>query len=191
MSSFPSVHPSPSLQHYPNAYRLIQKMRRDVSATFAPAQIQAMEEALEPRTHTVDIRWTISFPGKGAYLILLAGSNLRRGASKILQFGSSAAHRPNAGRLLKRIPIGMRRTFTPTQIQALGVALVTHDHAIDVRLSLPILGKGIYIVFTAGPNRPTRYRYRPNSNSYARPTVFASVLIGAAILSGLVYFSSW
>ncbi|MEL6816913.1 MAG: hypothetical protein AAFP03_19230, partial [Cyanobacteria bacterium J06598_3] len=50
----------------PNAYRMLQRMRQEVSMTFTPPQIQAIEIALVPRTHVVDVRFALPLLGKEA-----------------------------------------------------------------------------------------------------------------------------
>lgn len=55
-----------------------------VSDTFSPAQIQAIENAIAPRQHTVDVRLLLPFPGRSIYFVLLAGRN-RRGYYRDLQ----------------------------------------------------------------------------------------------------------
>ncbi|MEM8503400.1 MAG: hypothetical protein AAF716_09635 [Cyanobacteria bacterium P01_D01_bin.1] len=189
-----------SLRSYPNAYRMLQRMPEDIRRTFTPAQIRTTEIALVPRTHAVDVRFSIPLMGTGAYFVLLAGPNHRnnsrqgpypteKGSMHDLRTTNNQKEicSPNAQRLLVRIPPEVRATFTRTQIHAIEAALVPRSHVVDLRLSLPLLGKGSYLALAAGPNRRARYRNLQKRNPFIMPAVFASVLIGAASIFGLVH----
>ena len=69
---------SQACQNSPNAYRLLSRIDKDIAATFSASQIHAMEAALVPRQHLIDIKLSLpSFFGKGAYLAFAAGPNRR------------------------------------------------------------------------------------------------------------------
>lgn len=198
---------SPLFRNSPNAYRMLQRMRQEVRVTFSPTQIQAIEIALVPRTHVIDIRCALPLLGKGAYFVLLAGPNKRtsdrtqlketlpmRNPSRIqtalsnaINTGNAIHSNPNAYRMLKRMPQEIGTSFSPTQIRSIEAALVPRSHIVDIRLSLPFLGKGAYLVFAAGPNRRAHYNNLQNGNPFVMPAVAASVLVGAMSILGLVY----
>lgn len=162
-----------------------------------------MEEALVPRTHTVDVRLLLPLLGKGAYLVLAAGPNrrtLQRSGqlrpqapsnvpdvlADVIEMSQSFQGSPNAYRMLQRMPRTISTTFSVLQIQAIENALIPRSHVINLRLSLPFLGKGAYFVLAAGPNKRSHYRNLQNSNPFVMPAVFTSVVIGAASIVGLV-----
>lgn len=60
---------------------------------------------------------------------------------------------PNAGFMLQRMPEDVRATFAPYQIQAIESALIVRPHAVDMRLSVPFFGRGVYVVVIAGTER--------------------------------------
>ncbi len=93
---------------------------------------------------------------------------------------------PNAHRMLQRMPAEISATFSAGQVQAIEAALVPRTHVIDVRLSLPFLGKGAYLVFAAGPNKRAHYRNLQNGNPFVMPAVLASAFVGAISIFGLV-----
>lgn len=198
---------SPLFRNSPNAYRMLQRMHPEISATFSAIQIQAIEIALVPRTHVIDIRVALPLLGKGAYLVFLAGPNKRTGdrtqpekklsmrdpstVPTALANAINASHairsNPNAHRVLKRMPQEISASFNPTQIRAIEAALIPRSHVVDIRLSLPFLGKGAYLVFAAGPNRRAHYNNLQNGNPFVMPAVAASILVGAMSILGLVY----
>jgi len=175
--------------------------------TFTPPQIQAIEIALVPRTHVVDVRFALPLLGKGAYFVFLAGPNRRMSdrtqpedklpmrdpsivqtaLANAINTSHAMRSNPNAYRMLKRMPQEISASFSPTQIRAIEAALVPRSHIVDVRLSLPFLGKGAYLVFAAGPNRRSHYNNLQNGNPFVMPAVIASVLVGATSILGLVY----
>ena len=167
-------------------------------SAFSPTQIEALELALVPRTHKVDVRFLLPLMGKGAYFVLAAGPNRRsadRGGSGQATFSeregamnqnSAFTHSPNAYRVLRRMSGDVVTTFTSEQIQAIETALIPRSHLINMRLSLPMLGKGAYMVLAAGPNTRSHYKDIQNGNPFVMPTVFASVTVAALSLAGLV-----
>lgn len=184
----------------PNARRMLQRMSADISKRFSSEQVEALEEALVPRTHQIDLRFLVPLLGKGAYFVLVAGPNKRRQPREHSTDHSSSAqsfsHRValtqscrdclNAYRVLCRIPEPIAQTFSTCQIKAMDAALIPRQHIVDLRLSLPFLGKGAYLVFAAGPNRRARYRDIQNKNPFVMPAVFASIMVGATVILGLV-----
>jgi len=187
------------LRNHPNAHRLLLRMPVATRSVFSPAQIEAIELALVPRTHKVDVRFLLPMMGKGAYFVLAAGPN-RRGAMRQREeqanFAEAMSHHPafahshsacpNAYRILRRMPEALAVTFTPAQIEAIETALIPRTHLIDMRLSLPMMGQGAYMVLAAGPNRRSHYKDIQNGNPFVMPTVFASVTVAALSLLGLV-----
>ena len=177
-------------------------MPETYQALFTSAQVEAIEEALTPSTHLLDLRMGLPLLGKGAYFVFMGGPNRRDSNRKPSQSSpaamGSAFHNavamnktlqqnPTVYHLLQRIPNSVMASFQPAQIQAMEAALVPRRHLIDLRLSLPFCGKGAYLVFAAGPNRRGHYRDIQNRNPFAVPAVVASVLVGAGSILGLVY----
>ncbi len=199
---------SPSLRKTPNAQRLLFRMPDLVRGTFSPSQIQAIEDALAPRTHAVDVRWLLPpLLGKGAYLVLSAGPNRRSPQREsqlqsqdprnlpgvladVIGMSQSLQGSPNAYRMLQRMPRSVSTTFSAMQIKAMEHALIPRGHVVDLRLSLPFLGRGAYFVLSAGPNKRSHYRNLQNGNPFVMPAVFTSVVIGAASIVGLVALKS-
>ncbi len=189
-----------SLKSYPNAYRMLQRMPEDIRRTFTLTQIKATEIALVPRTHRIDLRFSIPLMGVSTYFVFLAGPNTRKDARQGAYLaekeymrrlwtadGRVRIHSPNAQRLLFRIPQEVCITFTPKQIQAIDAALVPRSHVVDLRLSLPFFGQGSYLAIAAGTNRRAHYRNLQKRNPFIMPAVFTSVLIGTASIFGLVH----
>lgn len=194
-----------SLKANPNAMRMLQRIPQNIQDTFSPIQIQAIEEALVPRTHNIDIRLLMPFLGKGAYLVFAAGPNKRKGKrlnatqrqlemskvlSHVINISEACRKNPHAYQLLSRVPKDIITTFTPAQIQAMEVALIPRSHVIDIRISMPLLGKGAYLVFAAGPNKRSHYRNLQNRNPFVIPAIVACATVGAATLISLVYLRS-
>lgn len=180
-------------------------MSKEQARAFTLVQLQAIEDALLPRTHRFDFRCLIPILGQGAYFVLIAGPNRRDAARRKVQqmpgqstaaatmvMSASQAYQnsPNAYRLIFRIDQAIAATFSAGQIQALEAALVPRQHVVDLRLSLPILGKGAYLAFAAGPNRRARYRSIQNRNPFVIPAVIASGAVGALSLAGLIQLKS-
>jgi len=186
---------SQSSRNHPNARRMLQRMPKEVGQTFTYSQAQAIEDALVPRTHKIDIRCLIPLLGKGAYFVLAAGPNCRNTprAQPALPDNTSdmvsqmRRTTPNTYYLCSRMPEEIRNTFSWPQIKAIEAALVPRRHLLDLRLSLPFLGKGAYLVFAAGPNSRPHYRNLQNRNPLVIPAVISSATIGAATLLGLIY----
>jgi hypothetical protein len=191
-------------RNYPNARRMLQRIPAEIRATFTPIQIQSIETALVPRTHAVDVRLSLPLFGSGAYLVFAAGPNRRMTdrnfencdpammpavLSSVINMSQSFRQIPHAYRMLQRMPREISTTFTLPQIQAIEKALIPSKHIVDMRLSLPLLGKGAYLIFAAGPNRRAHYRDLQNRHPLVMPTVFGSVMIGAGAILGLVYLN--
>ncbi len=68
---------SQSFPRCPNAGRLLQRLPTEISTTFTLPQIQAIETALMPRAHAINVQQQLPFFGKGAYLVFAAGPNRR------------------------------------------------------------------------------------------------------------------
>lgn len=184
---------------------MLQRMPAAIRATFTATQIKAIETALIPRSHKLDIRLWLPFLGQGAYLVLLAGPNHRTNTrpaseqtaaamggvfSSVVNMSQSIRSYPNAYHLLNRMSKEASATFTLVQIQAIEKALIPRAHVVDIRLSLPLLGKGAYLVFAAGPDRRAQYRDLQNGNPFVAPAVFISVAISVMAILGLVHLKS-
>ena len=57
---------------------MLLRMSAEQRALFTSAQMEAIEEALNPRTHLVDLRMGLPLLGKGAYFVLVGGPDRRR-----------------------------------------------------------------------------------------------------------------
>ena len=195
-----------SFHQYPNAHRMLSRMPLEHQALFTAAQIAAVENALAPRTHKLDLRMSLPLLGRGAYFVFMGGPNRRQSErsqaeqlkqkkpadmqsalTKAASISGTLQHSPTVRRLLQRVPNEIVATFKPTQIRAMEKALVPRSHLVDIRLSLPMFGKGAYLVFAAGPNRRSHYRDIQNGNPFVMPAVFASVVVGAGSIFGLVH----
>lgn len=189
------------LQHSPNAHRMLNRMPAAIRESFTIEQAQALENALVPRTHRIDIRSRVPLLGKGAYFMFLVGANRRsspdasdsnRLSNSYPPAAAAALKRkcrlcPNTHRILVRMPESIGSTFTLGQIRAMEAALVPRRHRINICLSLPFFGKGAYFVFAAGPNqRKARYYGPKKRNPFIVPAVLGSVVLSAIAISGLV-----
>lgn len=70
--------PSPSINY--NFERLISHIPSAITATFTDSQLNALRQActqLVWKKHSVDVRLSIPFPGRGCYLVFLAGKEQR------------------------------------------------------------------------------------------------------------------
>ncbi|MBD2109288.1 hypothetical protein [Nodosilinea sp. FACHB-13] len=56
---------------------LLARMAPEIAATFSPAQIQALQAALTPRRHAINIRLSVPLGITRVYLVLLAGTEGR------------------------------------------------------------------------------------------------------------------
>ena len=191
-----------SYYKYPNAHRMLLRMPVAQQTLFTLSQVEAIEEALTPRTHILDLRMGLPLLGKGAYFVFMGGPNRRNSGrdqtqgspahmhsalSNAIAMNKTLQRNPTVYHLLQRVPNHIMATFQPAQIQAMEAALVPRRHMVDIRLSLPLCGKDAYFVFAAGPNRRGHYRDIQNKNPFTTPAVLASVLIGAGSILGLVY----
>ncbi|MFM7427235.1 MAG: hypothetical protein ACKO7W_19925 [Elainella sp.] len=69
-----------SAKSNPALERLLKRMPSDVVASFTPSQLEALSSACRSETarrHTLDLRLTFPFPGRGFYLVMLAGRERR------------------------------------------------------------------------------------------------------------------
>ena len=191
---------------YPNAHRMLARMPLEHQSLFTEVQVAAIENAIAPRTHKLDLRLSLPLLGKGAYFVFMGGPNRRQSdrtraeqlkqqpiadvqsaLTKAASISGTLQHSPTVRRLLQRVPNKIIATFEPAQIRAMEKALVPRSHLVDIRLSLPLFGKGAYLVFSAGPNRRSHYRDLQNGNPFVMPAVFASVIVGAGSIFGLVH----
>ncbi len=62
---------------FPHASRLLGRMPEEVSTSFTPVQINAMDSVLTPRTHAIDLRSSFPVFGRELYAACLAGRNRR------------------------------------------------------------------------------------------------------------------
>ncbi len=122
-------------------------------------------------------------------VILIASFKYPMCQLEVRNVGSNQSFRscPNADRFLKRLPIEISTTFTPAQIQAIEAALIPRTHVIDIQQQLPLLGKGAYLVFAAGPNRRAYYHSNlQNRNTWIMPVVLVSAAVSTLSILGLI-----
>lgn len=60
-----------------NSDNVLTRMAPEMTATFSPAQVQALKVALTPRRHPVNIRLSLPLGITRVYLVVLAGTELR------------------------------------------------------------------------------------------------------------------
>ena len=195
-----------SLHKHPNARRMLSRMPVNHQALFTLEQIEAIEDALAPRTHLLDVRMSLPLLGQGAYFVFMGGPNRRNqtrpnnhsqspaempaALAKAINMRKLLQRNPTVYQMLQRVPSSIATNFQAAQIQAMEAALVPRSHLVDIRLSTPWFGKGAYVVFAAGPNRRAHYKDIQNGNPFVAPAVFASVLVGAGSIFGLVQLKS-
>lgn len=61
---------------------VLARMAPEMASTFSPAQIQALQAALTPRRHAVNIRLSLPLGLTRVYLVLLAGTEVRSTARR-------------------------------------------------------------------------------------------------------------
>lgn len=177
---------------------MLQRMPENVRVTFTPDQIQAIESALIVRPHAVDLRFSIPFFGRGAYVVVIAGTERRtirqRQASAPLGSADGISQLPktlpHASRLIGRMPEAIAASFTPVQIGAMNGVLIPRAHAIDLRLSFPIFSQEFYAACLAGRNRRTYYRNLQTRNPFVMPVACASVAVSAIAIFALIQLKS-
>ena len=89
-----------------------------------------------------------------------------------------------AADLLKRLPGDVAASFTTEQLAALRRAVAPARHAVDIRLSLPFLGRRHYVVLLAGRERRPLARLEAYRRSHALWTLSNIALF--AVLSSLL-----
>lgn len=96
-------------------------------------------------------------------------------------------------KILGHIPTEVRETFTSEQLQSLQSAFTQVSrpvsHPVNLRLSIPFLGKGFYIVLLAGPERRSKERLQKTQKAWVSRMVMATFMIaGCASVVGLMKF---
>jgi hypothetical protein len=93
-------------------------------------------------------------------------------------------------KIFHRLPPDISQTFTPAQQEALQQAIVqikADRHPIDIRLSVPFLGKGFYLVILAGTERRSLKRLRAEDPYYILKAI--GYLSGATLLAAIMIFA--
>ncbi len=95
-------------------------------------------------------------------------------------------------RILEQLPLEERYSFSEHQIEALhrsALALPKAKHAINIRWSIPLPGKGIYLVFFAGKERRSHKRLLTDGDFQVLPRVvlILSTFLGCALVFSLAY----
>ena len=94
--------------------------------------------------------------------------------------------------VLEQLTVEERYSFSENQIEALhrsALSLPKRSHAINVRWSIPLPGKGIYLVFFAGRERRSRKRLLTDGEFQVLPRLLLILvsLLGCATIAGLAY----
>lgn len=92
-------------------------------------------------------------------------------------------------RFLARIPRDIAHSFSDAQLAAIAAAFGTRrwrDHPIDIRLTIPLVGRAYYLVVLAGGERRSRRR---RAERIAHPLVTLGNAIFAAVFFTGVLFS--
>ena len=87
-------------------------------------------------------------------------------------------------RFLARIPRDIAQSFSDAQLEAIVAAFGTRrwrDHPIDIRLTIPLVGRAYYLVVLAGAERRSRRRRR------AERTAHPFVTLGNAIFAPVFF----
>lgn len=101
-------------------------------------------------------------------------------------------------RLMGQMPPNLARSFTDSQREALQSALantIWQKHAVDIRLSIPLLIQRYYVVFVAGPEKRSEERRQQErgqrSVSIPRQMAMAAVVttLGIGALAMLMYLT--
>ncbi|PSR12161.1 hypothetical protein C8255_26970 [filamentous cyanobacterium CCP3] len=74
--------------------QVLMRMPPDIAVTFSPAQYQALQAALTPRRHPVNIRLSIPTGGARIYLVVLAGKETRSIARRRVEAAEQALWTP-------------------------------------------------------------------------------------------------
>ena len=95
-------------------------------------------------------------------------------------------------RILEQLPPEEQYLFSEHQIEVLhrsALSLPKANHAINVRWSIPFLGKGFYLVFFVGKERRSRKRLLADGDFQLMPRIvlILASLLGCAIVFGLAY----
>ncbi|NJN85275.1 MAG: hypothetical protein HC881_01755 [Leptolyngbyaceae cyanobacterium SL_7_1] len=93
--------------------------------------------------------------------------------------------------VVNRIPPATLATFTDEQLDALQQAFQYFSwrkHPVDVRLSIPWIGRGIYLVVLAGRERRSVQRLQSDDPHYLQKTVTFLVLLTLAVGGGMLLF---
>ena len=73
-------------QQHPFIKRLLEQVPYEERYTFTDSQIKTLHRSalsLPKSSHAVHVRWSVPFPGKGFYIVLLAGKE-RRSRQRLL-----------------------------------------------------------------------------------------------------------
>ena len=95
-------------------------------------------------------------------------------------------------RILDQLPPETRYSFSENQVEALhrsALSLPKAKHAISVRWSIPLPGKGVYMVFFAGQENRSRKRLMADGDFQVLPrlVLILASLVGCATIFGLAY----
>jgi hypothetical protein len=96
-------------------------------------------------------------------------------------------------RIFSHLPGQSIQTFTPAQRKAIQSAvskLETTRHPIDIRFTVPLFGKGFYVVTLIGLERRSPKRLRTGNPSYIfKSLIYASLVVSvvALVLVGFIW----
>ena len=93
-------------------------------------------------------------------------------------------------RFLGKIPRDIAKSFSDVQLEAVVAAFGTRrwrSHPVDIRLTIPLVGRAYYLVLLAGADRRSRRRRR--ADRFARPIATVGNAIFAAVFFTGILFS--
>lgn len=91
--------------------------------------------------------------------------------------------------IVAQMPADVVASLTATQLAELKSSCYQfkwRKHPVDIRLSIPFPGRGIYFVFLAGPERRSLQRLRTENSKYPYKVVVTFSLLAGLAMGGIV-----
>jgi hypothetical protein len=175
--------------------RILDQLAPDIHTSLTSEQLLALTQAcdaLGTPSHPINLRVVIPLPRRSFYTAFLAGPE-RRSQNRLARDGQSREAQGTylVNRILEQVTPAIRKQFTHAQIQALIQACAgirRKAHAIDLRLSIPLPGRGFYLVVWAGQEQRSRQRSRKSHQAFkVRALMMGGALLGYAVLASLLF----
>lgn len=158
--------------------------------SFTDEQLEAIKIAFETplkSSHLVDLRFSVPIPFLRFYVVFLVGKETRsrsrlRAERKVKRWGSQDIFVPI---FFARIPDRTAATFTEEQlaiVEAVFANRIWRKHPVDVRLSLPFWGGGIYLVLLMGREQRSLDRLRRERLQYRLVKFVRAIAIAVSLL---------